>query len=203
MLYTMYLHCTVSDSAGPRHKWTKWLLLAPWPPVCLFFHIFDKLNKWHKWIYELMNNSRQDDSDFVINIPGYSCSVCQCLSQRLWHVSKGGLLNEPTGPKRSRGPEAQVIALSHYLNKSKSKRLWIWTNLAVDLFQLAIPKMHKNTNPPFPHLHLLSNKYFYIILVHQIVIFWLGKVSQPRQQSEKMSCYVRHRYFPSSAFKLN
>ena len=27
-----------------------------------------------------MNNSRQDDSDFMINIPAYNCSVRQHLS---------------------------------------------------------------------------------------------------------------------------
>ena len=27
-----------------------------------------------------MNNSRQDDSDFMINIPAYNCCVCQHLS---------------------------------------------------------------------------------------------------------------------------
>ena len=46
---------------------------------------------------EWMNNLRQDDSNFMINIPAYSCCVWQYFSQRLWHVSKDGLLNEPRG----------------------------------------------------------------------------------------------------------
>ena len=101
---------------------------------------------------EWMNNSRQDDSDFMININAYNCCVCQCLSQRLWHVSKDGLLKDLTRPKRSRGPEAQVVEWAHHLNKSKSKRLWIWTNLGIALLRLAIPKMHQNTGNYIYHI---------------------------------------------------
>ena len=51
-----------------------------------------------------------------------------------------------------KGPE--VVVWIHYLNKSKSKRLWIWANVGIALLQLIFPKRNQNTGN---HIYQIQN----------------------------------------------
>ena len=74
-----------------------------------------------------MNNSRQDDSDFMIIIPALQLLCLPAFESCTWtRQSKDGLLNQPESPKRSGGPASpsrRVKSLPQEVKKQKATKL--------------------------------------------------------------------------------